>query len=186
MEKRMTQPTIAIFGGSAPKEESPGYREARQVGGLLAQAGFTVMTGGYMGTMEAVSRGAKEAGGQTIGVTSDAFNWRSIGANAWIDREERAPDLFARLRRLARADGFLVLKGSIGTLTELSLTWSLLQIRAIPAAPLVLLGAHWRRVLDAFVAHSYARPQDLALIQVAHTPAEAVSLLRQGVNGRRA
>lgn len=181
----MTQPTIAVFGGSVPREGSADYQEARQVGQLLAQAGFTVMTGGYMGTMEAASRGAKEAGGRTIGVTSDVLNWRTLHPNVWIDREERTPDLFARLRRLTQADGFLVLKGSIGTLTELWLTWSLLQIRAIPAAPLVLLGSHWQHILDAFVANSYARPQDLAVIQVAHSPAEAVSLLRQGVSRRK-
>ena len=177
----MNEQIVAVFGGSSPTEDSPGYKEARRVGQLLAQAGFTVMNGGYMGTMEAVSRGAKEAGGRTLGITSAAFSWRGIRANAWVDREEMAPDLFARLRRLTRADGFLALKGSVGTLTEVSLTWTLLQIGAISPAPLVLLGAHWRRVLDAFAADSYVRPQDLALIQVAHTPEEAVALLKGGI-----
>lgn len=180
----MNECTIAVFGGSSPTEGSPGYKEARRVGRLLAEAGFTVMSGGYMGTMEAVSRGAKEAGGRTLGITSTAFEWRGIRANRWIDREEKAPDLLSRLRRLTQADGFLVLKGSIGTLTELALTWSLIQTRSIPPAPFILLGQHWRRVLDAFVANSYARPQDLALIQVADTPEEAVALLKQGMRGK--
>jgi len=151
---------------------------------LLAQAGFVVMNGGYMGTMEAVSRGAREAGGHTIGITSNGFDWRGIQANRWIAHEEKAPDLLSRLRRLTQADGFLVLKGSLGTLTELSLTWSLIQIRAIPAAPFVLLGPHWQRFLQAFAADSYVRPEDLALLQVADTPEQAVSLLQQGVRRR--
>lgn len=176
----MNERLIAVFGGSAPAESSHAYEEARRVGRLLAKAGFTVMNGGYMGTMEAVSRGAKEAGGRTLGITSAAFEWRGIQANRWIDREEKAPDLLSRLRRLTQADGFLVLKGSVGTLTELSLTWSLIQTRTIPRVPFVLLGPHWRRVLDAFIANSYARSEDLALIQVADTPEEAVALLKQG------
>jgi uncharacterized protein (TIGR00730 family) len=176
--------TIAVFGGSAPTEGSPGYEEARHVGRLLAEAGFTVMNGGYMGTMEAVSRGAKEASGHTLGITSATFYWRGIQANPWIDREEKAPDLLSRLRRLTQADGFLVLRGSLGTLTEFSLTWSLLQTRTIAPVPFVLLGPHWQRILDAFVANSYAHPQDLALIQVADTPEKAVALLKQGGKGR--
>jgi uncharacterized protein (TIGR00730 family) len=182
----MRDRVIAVFGGSAPTEGTPGYEEARNVGRLLAEAGFTVMSGGYMGTMAAVSRGAKEAGGKTVGVTSAAFNWRGVQANAWIDREEKAPDLISRLRRLTQADGFLVLKGSVGTLTELSLTWSLLQTRSIPSVPFVLLGPHWRYILDAFVANSYARPADLNVIRVADTPEEAVALLQQGVSWRQA
>lgn len=176
----MNERIVAVFGGSAPTEGSPDYEQARRVGRLLAEANFTVMNGGYMGTMEAVSRGAKEVGGRTLGVTSAAFDWRGTQANRWIDREEKTPDLLSRLRRLTQADGFLVLKGSIGTLTELSLTWSLIQTRTIPPVPFVLLGLHWRRVLDAFVANSYAHPKDLSLIQVAATPEEAVALLKKG------
>ena len=175
---------IAVFGGSAPAEGSPGYKEARRVGRLLAEAGFTVMNGGYMGTMEAVSRGVKEAGGHTLGITNAASFWSDFQPNRWIDREEKASDLLSRLRRLTQADGFLVLKGSVGTLTELSLTWSLMQTQAIPRVPFVLLGSHWQRVLDVFVTNSYARPPDLALIQVADTPEKAVELLIQGGKGR--
>ncbi len=174
-----TERVVAVFGGSAPLEGSAAYREAQDVGRLLAEAGLVVMNGGYMGVMEAVSRGVKEAGGRTLGITCAAFDRRSIAANAWIDREEQAPDLFARLRRLTQADGFLALKGSVGTLTELTLTWSLLQTQSIPPAPLVLLGRHWQRVLDVFAANSYAGPQDLRIVQVADTPAEAVALLCQ-------
>jgi predicted Rossmann-fold nucleotide-binding protein len=134
--------------------------------------------------MEAVSRGVKEAGGHTLGITIAASYWRARQANPWIDREEKAPDLLSRLRRLTQADGFLVLKGSVGTLTELLLTWSLIQTQAIPHVPFVLLGSHWRHILDTFAANSYARPQDLALIQIADTPEEAIELLKQGGKGR--
>ncbi len=68
---------ITVFGGAQPKEGTPAYEEARTLGTLLAQRGHTVLTGGYMGTMEAVSRGACEAGGHVIGVTCiDIEEWR--------------------------------------------------------------------------------------------------------------
>ena len=68
---------VSVFGGSAPKPGSPAYEEAQRCGALLAQAGWTVATGGYRGVMEAVSRGAHEAGGHVIGVTCTLIeNWR--------------------------------------------------------------------------------------------------------------
>ncbi len=68
---------ITVFGGAQPKEGTPAYEEARELGALLAQRGHAVLTGGYMGTMEAVSRGACEAGGHVIGVTCiDIEEWR--------------------------------------------------------------------------------------------------------------
>ena len=60
---------VTIFGGSEPHAGEPAYEEARRLGELLAAAGFTVLTGGYIGTMEAVSRGANETGGHVIGIT---------------------------------------------------------------------------------------------------------------------
>ncbi len=83
---------ITIFGGSQPKPGSPAYAEAYELGKLLALAGHTVLTGGYMGTMEAVSRGANEAGGHVIGVTcADIEAWRGTRANAWVKEERHLP-----------------------------------------------------------------------------------------------
>src|SRR5215831_16801474 len=71
---------VSVFGGSQPKEGSLPYAEARELGRMLAEGGHTVLTGGYIGTMEAVSRGAAESGGHVIGVTCEQIEqWRGIG-----------------------------------------------------------------------------------------------------------
>ena len=81
---------ISVFGGSQPREGSTAYAEAQQLGRLLAERGHVVLTGGYIGVMEAVSRGAREAGGHVIGVTSEDIEaWRPIKANAWVMEELR-------------------------------------------------------------------------------------------------
>ena len=81
---------ISVFGGSKPKEGETAYSEAMELGKLLAQRGHTVLTGGYIGTMEAVSRGASEAGGHVIGVTcEDIEDWRGVRPNQWVKEEIR-------------------------------------------------------------------------------------------------
>lgn len=79
---------VTVFGGSQPMPGDPAYQEAMNLGSLLAQSGHTVLTGGYIGTMEAVSRGASEAGGHVIGVTCDEIEiWRPTRANPWVKEE---------------------------------------------------------------------------------------------------
>ena len=79
---------ITVFGGSSPKPGSTAYQKAYQLGALLAKAGHIVATGGYIGTMEAVSRGANEAGGHVVGITcSELENLRPTGANKWVKEE---------------------------------------------------------------------------------------------------
>ena len=81
---------ISVFGGSQPKEQDTAYGEAVELGKLLAQRGHVVLTGGYIGVMEAVSRGAKEAGGHVIGVTcEDIEAWRAVRPNSWVMEEIR-------------------------------------------------------------------------------------------------
>ena len=90
--------TITVFGGSKPIPGSPPYQAAFNLGEMLAKAGFAVQTGGYIGTMEAISRGASEAGGHVIGVTCDEIeNWRQVAPNQWVAEQKRRPTLRERL-----------------------------------------------------------------------------------------
>ncbi len=143
---------IAVFGGSQPKEGDAAYAEAYELGSLLARAGHTVLTGGYIGTMEAVSRGANEAGGHVIGVTcAEIERWRPVKANGWVKEEWHKETLLERLEAIITGcDAALALPGGPGTLTEIALTWNLMIIRAIPAKPLILTGAGWRSVFERF------------------------------------
>ena len=142
---------ITVFGSSQIQPGSPAYADAMELGKLLAEAGHTVLTGGYMGAMEAVSRGANEAGGAVIGVTcEDIEAWRPIKANAWVREEHRHTTLQERLDELIQnCDATLALPGGPGTLTEIALTWNLMIVRSLPAKPLILIGQGWRSVLES-------------------------------------
>ena len=141
---------ISVFGGSQPKKGDSAYDEAMQLGRLLAQRGHTVLTGGYIGTMEAVSRGAAEAGGHVIGVTcEDIEKWRAVGPNRWVKEERRKKTLLERLQALiAESDAALALPGGPGTLTEIALTWNLMIVESLHRRPLILIGDGWQSVLD--------------------------------------
>jgi hypothetical protein len=141
---------ISVFGGSQPKEGSAAYAEAQELGKTLAQNGHTVLTGGYIGTMEAVSRGAAEAGGHVIGVTcTEIDRWRGSGANKWVIEEWRKETLIERLQTLIEScDAALALPGGPGTLTEISLMWNLMIIGSQNRRPLILIGDGWKTVFD--------------------------------------
>jgi uncharacterized protein (TIGR00725 family) len=125
--------------------------------------------------MEAVSRGANEAGGSVIGVTVQMFEHRG-GANPWVRDRVHTPDLYERLRHLVHeADAFVAVTGSIGTLTELFLAWTMLSVQARPAAPLVLMGAHWRAWLAANAAPGFVPERLFRFVEVADTPAEVAA-----------
>ncbi len=174
--KQNKRQVIAVFGWSRPSETSPEYVEAYTVGKLLAQRGFVVMNGGYSGTMEASARGAKENGGRSIGILSDEFHY--LAPNPYLDETTSSPDLFSRIREMqTRADGFIVLKGSMGTLAELALVWNLSKIDARHRKPIILVGDHWMQVLHAWREHLAVTEEELSLLQVVRRPEEAVILL---------
>jgi uncharacterized protein (TIGR00725 family) len=137
---------ITVFGSSRPQGHDPEYREARELGKALAQQGFAVCSGGYGGVMEAVSRGAKDAGGKTYGVTAEFFGRK---ANEWVDVEVRKKTWEERLFSLIElGDGFVACKGGTGTLVELAVVWEMLNKSVIPAKPFAVCGQFWQPILD--------------------------------------
>ena len=148
---------ISVFGGSTPKPQEPAYQEAYKLGQLIAEAGHTVLTGGYIGTMEAVSRGAAEAGGHVIGVTCDEIeSWRAIGPNPWVKEEIRLPTLKDRVDKLISVcDAALALPGGVGTLVEIAVMWNLMQTQVITTRPLILIGPGWEKTFRLWIeAHA--------------------------------
>lgn len=143
---------ITVFGGAQPKEGSAEYEEARELGKLIAERGHAVLTGGYMGTMEAVSRGASENGGHVIGVTCiDIEEWRGASPNQWVKEERRMKTLPERLMGLIEGcDAAIALPGGAGTLTEISLMWNLMIVESLPPRPLTLIGRGWQSTFDQF------------------------------------
>ncbi len=172
----MADRIVTVFGSSQITEGDPRYARAEATGGLLAQAGLVVCSGGYQGLMAAVSRGAKSAGGSTIGVPLAAFDPRPC--NRWIDQEIKMGTFMARMERMiALGDAYLVLGGGIGTLTELGMVWSLLQIGEIPRRPCLLLGESWAEFLDFARGHLVVREADYGLLTCAADPEQAARLL---------
>lgn len=138
---------VTVFGSSRPGPAEPEYAQARALGTALAQSGFVVCNGGFGGTMEAAARGAREAGGHTIGVITTAFGKRS--ANQWINEVIAEESLIARMMKLIElGDAYVVLKGGTGTLLELSAVWELMNKGLIQEKPILVLGGFWNGVVD--------------------------------------
>ena len=155
----MTEPKkiITVFGSSRPEEGHLDYAEALALGRDLAAAGFAVCTGGYGGVMEAVSRGAGEAGGRVLAVTSTFFRSR---ANRWVQEETRVDTWQDRLFELVRlGDGFVACKGGTGTLVELAVVWEMLNKKAMEARPFVVLGDFWQPILERVRGDGARRPR---------------------------
>lgn len=144
---------ITVFGASKPVPGEPLYDEALKLGGLIGGEGWGVLTGGYIGTMEAVSRGAAEAGGHVIGVTCEEIeSWRDVGPNPWVKEERRYPTNTERLLALIDGcDAALALPGGIGTLAEVAVLWSQLQIGTVSPRPFFVIGPGWEGTLEAFL-----------------------------------
>lgn len=175
---------ITVFGSSRPCPGESDYEEARSLGGELARRSFQVCSGGYAGVMEAVSRGAKEAGGRTIAITSTFFRNR---ANAWVDEEHAASTWQERLFELIRfGDGYVACKGGTGTLVELAVVWEMLNKGVMAGKPFVALGDFWgpviERVREVEVNHDSRWGEAKArLVHSAKNPAEAVDYLSQAL-----
>jgi uncharacterized protein (TIGR00725 family) len=175
---------ITVFGSSRPRAGESEYQEAFQLGSELARRGFQVCSGGYAGVMEAVSRGAKEAGGRTIAITSTFFRtW----ANAWVDEEHAASTWQERLFELIRfGEGYVACKGGTGTLVELAVVWEMLNKGVMTGKPFVTLGDFWgpiiERVREVESDHGSRWGEAKArLVHSARNPAEAADYLARAL-----
>ena len=173
---------ITVFGSSRPLEGDPEYEEARTLGRALAAAGFAVCTGGYGGVMAAVSRGAKDTGGKTYGVTTEFF---ATKANAWVDVEVRVHTWQDRLFELIRlGHGFVACKGGTGTLVELAVVWEMLNKSVMTGKPFVVLGDFWTPIIECVREvelghHAPWGERTGRLIHIAPAPDTAVRHLRE-------
>lgn len=185
---------ITVFGSSRPRSGDADYREAYELGKALAQKGLAVCSGGYGGVMEAASRGAKDAGGKTYGVTAEFFRRK---ANEWVDVEVRMKTWEERLFELIRlADGFVACKGGTGTLVELAVVWEMINKSVMNGKPFTVLGDFWQPILDRVreVEQVSGRPSSeeprwreakAKLVHSAATPQEAAHYLVEQLKARR-
>ena len=145
--KHSPERVVTIFGSSRPEDGDPDYVLAYDVGKQLARAGFTVCNGGYDGIMRASARGAKNAGGRTIGVITEALGPRK--PNEWIDEIVFTKTLIDRMTELiSRGGAYVILKGGTGTLLELAAVWEFMNKGLMPEKPIVVVGGFWEGVID--------------------------------------
>ena len=175
--KKDEERIVTIFGGSKCRESDLEYAQAERVGELLAEAGFTICTGGYLGVMEAASRGAHQRGGRVIGITMNQFKGEP---NRYLTEKVPTAHFYERLQLLiTRSVGFITLRGGMGTVTELSLVWNKLQTRVIEPRPLVLLGDCWPPVVKQWQRYLAVSDEDVKALDFATTPEDAVRIITE-------
>jgi uncharacterized protein (TIGR00730 family) len=180
-------PTITIFGGSRVERGTAEYLAAQELGSALARRGFSVATGGYNGVMEAVSRGAKEAGGSVIGVTVDVIAQNFLRApNEYVDQEIRTAALLERIDKLVElGDGYAVLPGGSGTLAELGIVWNLAFLGALHGKPIVVVGAGWERVLRTMLVELHTIESDLGVLTFVPDAGRAAEVLVSALSAQK-
>lgn len=174
---------IAVYGGAAPKPGEQAYEEARQLGFLLGKSGHTVMTGGYIGVMEAASQGAHEAGAHVIGSTCTQLEeWRGIKANQWVKEEWKYKTLRDRMYALVDGcDAAVMMPGGVGTLAELAVMWNEEIISANSHRMMVLVGSGWQKTIEVFFAElgGYLKLPDQNRVYFAEDINAAVELINK-------
>jgi uncharacterized protein (TIGR00730 family) len=172
---------VSVFGSARTKRDEPEYAAGRELGGRLAGAGFAVITGGGPGVMEAVNRGASEAGGVSVGLGIELpFEQR---LNDWVDIGLNFRYFFARKTMFVKyAQAFVILPGGFGTLDETFEALTLVQTGKVTRFPVILLGSeYWTGLLDwlrtTVATHAKIGLADLDLITVTDDVAEAVRII---------
>jgi len=175
-------PCVTVFGSARTLEGSPHYTLAREVGASLAAMGFTVMTGGGPGVMEAANRGAREAGGRSVGCNITLPIEQH--PNRYLDRWVTCEYLFVRKVLLFKYSyAFVVLPGGMGTMDELFEALTLIQTGKIAQFPVVLMGIdYWQPLRDFLTKMTESgtiAPEDLQLFLFTDDAAEMTSYLEQ-------
>jgi uncharacterized protein (TIGR00730 family) len=174
---------VTVFGSARTPRDHPEYAIGRALGAALADAGFAVITGGGPGTMEAVNRGASEAGGLSVGLGIELPFEQ--GLNPWVDLGINFRYFFTRKTMFVKySQAFVVLPGGFGTLDELFEALTLVQTRKITRFPIVLVGSsYWSGLLDwikqTVAAQGKVSAEDLDLLSVADSPAEVAKIIRE-------
>lgn len=185
----LDRPCVTVFGSARFSEGHRYYELAREVGAALADSGFCTMTGGGPGLMEAANRGAHEAGGLSIGANIHLPNEQQ--PNPYVDRFIEFEHFFVRKVMLVKYScAFIVMPGGFGTLDEVFETLTLMQTGKIDFFPVIAVGTeYWGPLIDFFrdklVQEGTISPEDIDLIQVTDSAADAIAHIKQHPHGCR-
>jgi uncharacterized protein (TIGR00730 family) len=179
--ERIGRPAVSVFGSARVGEEHPAYRQARDVGRRLAEAGFAVVTGGGPGVLEAANRGAREGGGLSVGFNIELPHEQR--SNPYIDLALTFRHFYARKTMFVKAaEGFVIFPGGFGTLDELFESLTLIQTGKVLHFPVVLFDTgYWRPLVDWIerrpLAEGMVSPEDVALLLLTDDASEAVETI---------
>jgi uncharacterized protein (TIGR00730 family) len=179
-------PAVSVFGSARVPADDPLYADARRTARLIGEAGFSIITGGGPGLMEAANRGAREAGVSSVGLNIELPFEQA--QNPYVDLGLEFHYFFTRKVMFVRyAIAFVVFPGGFGTLDEMFEALTLIQTRKIRDFPVVLCGSeHWSGLIEwahgELLARRMIAPQDLELMHVCDDPAEVVEIVRTGAS----
>ena len=180
-------PAITVFGSARFPETHPYYDLARKMGTALAREGFTVMTGGGSGIMEAANRGTKEAGGHSIGCTIRLP--REQRPNAYLDKIANFYYFFVRKIMLVKYSyAFIILPGGFGTLDEMTEAITLIQTGKLYDFPVILMGTdYWRGyyqwIQDTVIKNGAVEQEEINFMHLTDNPEEAIQIIRTTIQG---
>jgi uncharacterized protein (TIGR00730 family) len=182
-------PCVTVFGSARFGEDHEHYALAREMGRRIAGLGLTVMTGGGPGIMEAANRGAREAGGPSLGC--NILLPQEQVPNRYLDSFIEFRYFFVRKVMLVKYSlAFVVLPGGFGTLDEVFETATLVQTRKIAHFPIIIMGSsYWRAMIDfirsTMVANGTIGRSDPALLTVTDSPEEATAIIARCLEQKR-
>lgn len=160
-----------------PDEEE--YISAYRLGKLLAENGFDICSGGYQGIMDAVSKGAAEAGKEAIGVTVDLFN---AFPSRYLTQLIECKTLFQRIEKLVElGDAYIVLRGGTGTLLELSVVWEMINKNLIPKKPIICCGEMWKPLIELMDNRMEFENRETGLVEYFDDIKDCVEFLTKNV-----
>jgi uncharacterized protein (TIGR00730 family) len=173
-------PAVTVFGSARFKPGEPYYELSRQTGKVFAKAGFTVLTGGGPGAMEAANRGAHEGGGATYGLNIILPHEQQ--PNPYVDDSFEFNYFFVRKVMLVKYScAYIVVPGGLGTLDELFEAATLIQCKKIGPFPLILVGGKFWKGLRDFISYMASQgvfsPNEVGFSRIVETPEEAVQLV---------
>ena len=176
-------PAVSVFGSARLPDNDPSYAQAEELGRKLAQRGITVITGGGPGIMEAANKGAKEAGGESVGLAIELPHEQK--SNDFLTRELNFRYFFARKTMFVKyAQGFVIFPGGFGTLDELFESLTLVQVGKIEHFPVILFGTrYWQGLVewlgDQVKAHGMIASADLGLFRLTDDTDQAVAWIEE-------
>lgn len=170
---------VTVFGPSECKFGDVVYERAYQLGALLADNGFAVVTGGYEGVMEASSKGAHEHHGSTVGVTANVYLNRGRVMNEFVKKELRVSSAVDRLMELiSLADAYVACGISSGTIVEVSFVWDYFLKGFIEQKPLILFGSEWRAYCEQLFSQPFYNGKE-HFVTIVESADEVLAILHQ-------